>query len=132
MICRLNLERAQGRLRNQYFKERPIRIPKKELRRQRSEIITERSKAIKPIEQNIAQAEGDIELNEKKLDDLNTAILEASRDGDGKKIAEISRSIHHSQSVIDHCFYELETLYNKKEKMDQKFKKKMDQKMYPI
>ena len=97
-------------------------LTKKELRRRRSEIITERSKAIKPIEQNIARAEGDIELNEKKLDDLNTAMLEASGNGDGKKIAEISRSINSSQSIIDHCFDELEALYSKKEKLDLEFK----------
>ena len=105
------------------------KLTKKELRRRRSEIITERSKVIKPIEQEIARAESDIELNEKKLDDLNAAILEAYRAGDGKKIAENSRSIHQCQSVIDHSFDKLEALYKEKEKLDLKFKKKMDQKI---
>ena len=99
-------------------KKSGAKLTKKELRRQRSEIISKRSKLIRPVEKKIVRAEGDIELNEKKLDDLNAAILEASRVGDGKKIAEISRSIHYCQSVIDQCFDELENLYKKKEKLE--------------
>lgn len=97
------------------------KLTKKELRRQRSEIISKRSKLIKPVEKNIVRVEGDIELNEKKLDNLNAAILEASGVGDGKKIAEISRSIHHCQSIIDQCFDELENLYKEKEKLELQF-----------
>ncbi|MDL1963158.1 MAG: ATP-binding cassette domain-containing protein [Deltaproteobacteria bacterium] len=97
------------------------KLTKKELRRQRSEIITKRSKLIRPVEKKIVRAEGDIELNEKKLDNLNVAILKASGAGDGKKIAEISRSIHHCQTVIDQCFDELENLYKEKEKLELEF-----------
>ncbi|MCK5509532.1 MAG: ATP-binding cassette domain-containing protein, partial [Desulfobacterales bacterium] len=97
------------------------KLTKKELRRQRSEIINKRSKLIRPVEKKIVRAEGDIELNEKKLDTLNAAMLEASKAGDGKKIAEISRSIHHCQSIIDQCFDELEDFYKEKEKLELEF-----------
>ncbi len=120
-------ERSSGK--NICREKSGAKLTKKELRRRRSEIIARRSKAIKPIEQNIARAEGDIELNEKKLNDLNTAILEASGAENGKKIAEISRSIHHCQSVINHCFDELENLYKEKEELELEYKKKLDQKM---
>lgn len=97
------------------------KLTKKELRRQRSEIISKRSKLIRPVEKKIVRTESDIELNEKKLDDLNAAIVEASGVGDGKKIAEISRSIHHCQSLIDQCFDKLENLYKEKEKLELEF-----------
>ena len=104
------------------------KLTKKELRRQRSEIINKRSKLIRPVEKKIVRAEGDIELNEKKLDTLNAAMLEASKAGDGKKIAEISRSIHHCQSIIDQCFDELEDFYKEKEKLELEFRNMDDSK----
>jgi len=93
------------------------KITKKELRRRRSEILTHRSKEIKPLEDRVSEIENVIESQEKSLESLNNDMQQASLTQDGVKIAEISQSIHQCQSIIDDGFNELEVLTRK---LDQK------------
>jgi len=86
------------------------KLNKKELRRIRSEIITEKSKTLKPIEQRIAKIEDEIEALEKGLTEYTEAMQRASEGNTGKKIVELSQAIHASQTSIDRLFDELETL----------------------
>ena len=86
------------------------RPAKKELRRKRSEIITRRSKIVKPLESRIKDLETDIESQEHELQILNRHIQQASQDQDGKRIGELSQSIHSCQSTIDQLFDELENV----------------------
>jgi ATP-binding cassette subfamily F protein 3 len=104
-----------------------LKLTKKELRQRRSEIITEKGKVLKPIEQSIAKAENDIERFEDELSELNQAMQKASQNQDGKKIVEFSRSIHKRQSEIDHIFDELEKLTGFLEKKRAKFEKKLEE-----
>ena len=84
------------------------KLAKKELRRKRSEIINRRSKNVRPIEKRIARLENDIESHEVELENLNNYMQAASQDQDGKRISELSQSIHACQSKIDDLFDELE------------------------
>ncbi|MDO9463468.1 MAG: ABC transporter ATP-binding protein, partial [Deltaproteobacteria bacterium] len=86
------------------------KLNKKELRRLRSEIITEKSKTLKPIEQRIAKIENKIEALEKELTEYTEAMQKASEGNTGKKIIELSQAIYASQTSIDRLFDELETL----------------------
>ena len=86
------------------------KVNKKELRRLRSEIITEKSKTLKPLEQKIAKTENRIEALEKELTEYTEAMQKASEGGTGKKIVELSQAIYASQTSIDNLFDELETL----------------------
>ncbi|MBW2740058.1 MAG: ATP-binding cassette domain-containing protein, partial [Deltaproteobacteria bacterium] len=104
-----------------------LKMTKKELRRRRSEIITERGKVLKPLEQGIAKAENDIERFEDELSELNQAMQEASRNQDGKKIVGFSRSIHKRRSEIDRIFDELEKLTGFLEEKLAKFEKKLEE-----
>ena len=70
------------------------KIDRKELRKRRAEIITERSKALGPLERDIARAESEIEAREKKLKLLHAAMQEATLARDGKRISGISVEIH--------------------------------------
>lgn len=90
--------------------EAGIRFNKKELRRLRSEIITEKSKTLKPLEQRIAKTENRIESLEKELTEYTEAMQKASEGGTGKKIVELSQAIYASQTSIDNLFDELEAL----------------------
>jgi ATP-binding cassette subfamily F protein 3 len=81
---------------------------KKALRRQRSEIISQKSKTLKPLESRILATETAIERLEKQLTELNQAMQQASQAQDGTQIADISQSIHSCQQKIDHLFDELE------------------------
>ncbi len=101
------------------------KMTKKELRKLRSEINTQRSKVLKPIDDRIAGLEKEIEDSEKQLETLNEEMLAASQHQDGPRIAKISQEIHKHQSVIDKGFETLEKLYDSKEKEDAVFQKRL-------
>lgn len=106
------------------------KLTKKEIRRKRSEIVTQRSKTLKPFEQRIARVENDIESYEQKLNELNNAMLEASQAQDGARIVALSRSIHTCQSAIDNLFDELEELTGTFEEQNAVFEQKFEQLEY--
>jgi ATP-binding cassette subfamily F protein 3 len=102
-------------------------MTKKELRRRRSSIITNRTKVLKPIETAIAQAEEDIALNERLVEELNQALMEASQSKDGARIGDLARDLHQSQQIIDKRFDALEKLYQDLEEHSAGFQEKLDQ-----
>jgi ATP-binding cassette subfamily F protein 3 len=107
-------------------KDRRVKLTKKEMRRRRSELVTESAKVLKPLEQRINRTEGDIEKHEKTLAEMNSAIQAASRERDGAKIAELSRTIHRCRSDIDRLFDELEEYINAFENQKAIFENKME------
>ncbi|OGP63678.1 MAG: ABC transporter ATP-binding protein [Deltaproteobacteria bacterium RBG_13_49_15] len=94
---------------------------KKALRRQRSEVLGERVRLLKPIEQSIAEAEAEIEAEEERLTEMSESIAIAAREQEGTRIAELSRQIHQSRSSIEKRFLELEQLYPRKEALQTEF-----------
>jgi ATP-binding cassette subfamily F protein 3 len=108
-------------------KESNLRLTKKEKRRIRSKFIAERSKALKPIEQQIFRIENSIEKYESELNELNADLLTASQAGDGDKIGVLSRSIHSCQSAIDNLFDKLEQSTIALEEQKTMFEKKLEQ-----
>ncbi len=100
-------------------------LSKKELRQQRSAIISERSRVLKPVEQAIAKAESTVEAQERRLAHLNEEMIQASQAQDGARIAELSPAIHQAQSTIDKCFEELEGLYARKDQMEAVFSRQL-------
>ncbi|MDH3886025.1 MAG: ATP-binding cassette domain-containing protein [Desulfobacterales bacterium] len=83
---------------------------KKELRRQRSEIISERSRTVKPLQERIIKVENQMEKEEAELGRLNLSMQQAAQDQDGSRITEISQALHACQQTIDRLFAELEKL----------------------
>ncbi len=101
------------------------RMSRKDLRRRRSEILAERAKVLKPLERRIAEAENAIDAREKELEELNTAMQEATLDGDGSKVPEISQALHARQDAIDRLFDELEQATREYEALDVRFQKQL-------
>jgi len=85
------------------------RAEKKELKRMRALIIAERSRILTPMERGIAGLEATIMDLEKRIEADNADLLSASRNGQGKKIAALSLSIHEARRTIDRLFTELES-----------------------
>jgi ATP-binding cassette subfamily F protein 3 len=113
-------------VRKDYGEKKSDKKPtKKEIRRRRSKIITERAKVLKPLEQRIAQLEHAIEAHKNELGDLNAAMQEALQAQSGPKILELSQSIHNCQSAIDKLLDELEELTSTFEKQKAMFEKKL-------
>jgi ATP-binding cassette subfamily F protein 3 len=82
------------------------------MRRQRSDIIAQRSKAVKPLQNKISRLENDIENREAELNHLNESMQQASQNQDGPRIVELSQAIHSCQSAIDQLFDKLEETSN--------------------
>ena len=83
---------------------------KKALRRERSTIISEKSRRLAPLKKQIAQLETVIMEQEEVLENLNQQMLSASQKGNGRQIADTSKKIHICQSTIDDLFSDLETV----------------------
>ncbi|MFH0997401.1 MAG: ATP-binding cassette domain-containing protein [Pseudomonadota bacterium] len=86
------------------------RLSSKQLRKLRSEVITRRSKSLKPMETRLSAIEKDIERHETRIADSSDAMMAATQENDGPRIVKLSQEIHHSQERIESLFGELETL----------------------
>jgi ATP-binding cassette subfamily F protein 3 len=101
------------------------KLTKKELRRLRSEIITEKSRVLKPMEDTIAAAEQAIETSETLLDQLNQEMVQASQAGNGTRIGELSQKIRVCQETIETRFAEMEAADEQRQRMEKKFEKRL-------
>jgi ATP-binding cassette, subfamily F, member 3 len=86
------------------------RLSSKQIRKLRSEIISRRSKSLKPMEKRLSAIENDIERHEARIADSSHAMTAATQENDGPRIVKLSQEIHHSQQRIESLFGELETL----------------------
>jgi ATP-binding cassette subfamily F protein 3 len=101
------------------------KLTKKDLRRQRSEIISERSRTVKPLQQRIIKVEDRVAKEEAELNRLNLAMQQAAQDQNGSQITEISQALHTCQQTIDRLFAELEGLTRELETRSAEFKKRL-------
>jgi ATP-binding cassette, subfamily F, member 3 len=86
------------------------RTEKKEQKKIKAEIITERSRALAPLAQEITRIEKAIIALEKQMEEDNRTLLRASQMGEGKAIASLSISIHQSGKQIEDLFGQLEVI----------------------
>ncbi len=100
-------------------------LSKKEIRKRRSDIITERAKVLKPVEKRITDAENTIDACEKDLEKLNADMQAATESGNGDRITELAQAIHTCQTKIDEQFEELETLTELLESRSVQFDRKL-------
>lgn len=107
-----------------------IPLNKKDLRKLRSDIITKRSKEIKPLEDKIIRTENSISEKEQLLKNKNIEIIEASGNGKSREIETLSKEIHSLQKEIDSLFEDYErltiTLDERKEYFESELKKLED------
>jgi ATP-binding cassette subfamily F protein 3 len=87
--------------------DRPKPTPK-ELRRLRSEVIAERSKALRPLETRIAEIEKSVESHDAELRRHNADLVKASESRQGSRVVEISKCMHRTKKTIDGLLEELE------------------------
>ncbi len=104
--------------------ERPRGTPK-ELRRLRSEVVAERSRALRPLETRIAAVEKGVETNDARLRELNAELVKASEGRQGAKVVEVSKAMHKTKKTIDGLFEELEKLTGEYEALKAGFDARM-------
>jgi ATP-binding cassette, subfamily F, member 3 len=83
---------------------------RKDLRRLRAEMITNRSRLLNPLQERIRELEVQIISLEEQIKEDNMTLLRASQQGAGKSIAALSISIHESRKRVESLFEELEAL----------------------
>ena len=101
-------------------------VSRKALKRQRSQVINARSKALSPLRKNIEKIENEIAREENSLTELNKRLVEASRKQDGKKIGSLSRALHECQAEIDRRYANLETVSLEYEKIEAEFDQQLE------
>ncbi len=108
-------------------KESGDKLDKKELRKRRAEIITERSKICGPLERGIEKAEHGIDTREKRIKVLGVEMQEAAAAKDGKRITAVSMEIHTCEQEIEALFKELEELTQALDKHSAVFEERLAQ-----
>ncbi|MHB8880039.1 MAG: ATP-binding cassette domain-containing protein [Thermodesulfovibrionales bacterium] len=88
--------------------ERQKGVNKKEARRLRAEIITNRSKTLNPLQKRIAELEGEISQLEKRIDEDTVRLLNASEKGNVSEIRDLTKAISHTRAEIERLFAKLE------------------------
>lgn len=89
---------------------------KRDLRKKRSELYTERSKILKPLEKKINEFELAIETEEAELNKMNNEIIEVTKTKESARIVELSKNIHSSKTKLDFLLNELEEVFTRYEK----------------
>ncbi|MDD4273245.1 MAG: ABC-F family ATP-binding cassette domain-containing protein [Desulfobacter postgatei] len=107
-------------------RKKSAQLPKKELRKKKSQALAEKSKQLTPINKKINKIENEIEAKETKMARVNDDLLDASQDQDGLKIATLSKEHAKLESDIETLF---DTLAELTERAD-KIKKKFDQEIF--
>jgi ATP-binding cassette subfamily F protein 3 len=107
-------------------KDQNKQLSKKDLRRARAEVITERSKTLGALKKRSEEIERTIMSREKEVDQDTHALLEASQKGHGESIKRLSKSVHESKKIIEAMFNELEMLTAECEKKAIEYKEKLD------
>jgi ATP-binding cassette subfamily F protein 3 len=105
----------------------PVKRTKKALRQQRSAIIAERSRVLRPLQKKATAMEDEIEKNEAELNRLNDSMQQASRSQNGTEITEISQAIHACQQAIDRLFEQLEDVTREMEICTAEFENRLNQ-----
>ena len=98
----------------------------KDKRRKRSAVLTERARALKPIEGKMASSEAAIEAKERELEEFNQAIVEAGPGKRGPEIVEISRSMHRLKEDIDALYRKLETQSEEHRKVQRRYDRELE------
>ena len=103
------------------------KLNKKELRRMRSQIISERSKVLAPLKTKIKKVEDAIEKSEQELGRMNASMEKAVQKNDGLTITELAQSIHFCQKTIDRLFNELADLTESCEVQEAVFEERLQE-----
>ncbi len=97
----------------------------KDMRRRRAGIITERSRALNPLQEKITELENMITALERQIEQDNTSLVRASQVGEGRTIASLSIAIHEARNTIETLFDELAGMTHKFEEISREFEEQL-------
>jgi ATP-binding cassette, subfamily F, member 3 len=106
--------------------EAPV-LSRKDVRRMRAEIITERTRVLGPLQKRISEIENSIILTEKQVDEDTRKMIDASVKSDGEAIKILSQSMREGKEEIDRLFEHLADLTETFEKKTREFEERLSE-----
>ncbi len=100
---------------------------RKDLRRLRAEIVTDRSRVIGGLQRRITEVEDEIMQLERDITRDTEELLKASGKGDWQRSGALSKSIHEARERIETLFNDLETLTEAHEREARHFDERLRQ-----
>jgi ATP-binding cassette subfamily F protein 3 len=108
-------------------REETQKIPtRKDLRKLRAQIIGDKSKALNPLKKQITELEREITELESGIDRDNKALIEASKNGEGKMIESLSLSVYNARNRIEGLFEELDVATGEYERKSEVFETQLN------
>lgn len=98
---------------------------KKALRQERALIITERSKVLKPLQEEIKHLEAKIMKLEKEDAELSHRLEKAAHEQNIAEMTELSKAVKVAKDEIDRCFAKLEKATSKYEPLAAEFEERL-------
>lgn len=112
---------------NKAKKRKKINLSKKAIRKLRADIVKEKAKALTPFKNDTKKTEIRIENMEKELKQISKNLLQASEQGDGNAISDLSKTNHHLELQLEELYKKLDNLTHSYEKKSKEFEEKLDQ-----
>lgn len=100
-------------------------VNRKDLRRMRAEVVSEKSRTVSAFQGRIAAIEKAIMQHEQDVDRDTQALLAATTNGDGEIIRTLSKSIHEARLKIEGLFGDLEAVTREHDAKVKEFEQKL-------
>jgi ATP-binding cassette subfamily F protein 3 len=101
-------------------------VNKKQLRRERAELLNKKSKTMGGLQKSIDEAEKEVLKMEEKIERENQEIREASLKGEGEAIKILTKKLHESKSRLDAVFAKLDLLRSEIEGRTKEFEEELE------
>jgi len=99
---------------------------KKEQRKQRSEVVAERSKALNPLKQEMESLEKNIQVWEGEVAGLNAQLVEASQGAKIESFVGLSKAVKELQSKIDEAYAKLDRVTTQHEEKSKFYAERLE------
>ena len=101
--------------------------PRRERRRQRAEIVADRSRTLRPLEQRMGELEESIDGAEKRVEAVNRELCDASEEGRADALPALSQELQDLKTRIDAWFEEYQRLSAEHEAASREFDRRLEE-----
>ncbi|MBN2199665.1 MAG: ABC-F family ATP-binding cassette domain-containing protein [Candidatus Aminicenantes bacterium] len=98
---------------------------RREERRRRSQLLSDRSKALRPLESRLAALEKELESGEAELEGMHRETAESAKRRDSARIIELSKATHRKKEEVQALYGELEELLKEHEAVKRDFEERL-------
>jgi ATP-binding cassette subfamily F protein 3 len=118
-------ENESGAPRVKKNRSRNNSVNKKQLRRERAELLKKKSNTMGALQKSMDEAEKEIVRLEEKIEHDNREIIEASLKGEGETIKILTKKLHDSKSRLNSLFTKLDLLRTEIEGRTKEFEEEL-------